>query len=95
MSAHTNPLEDYCSIEGIEEAWELVKTGLIVVQGTMYKLELWHSFSNPDIQYYVSIHVLQGDAWKRMPDQPFPTAPNADAAFRAAMALIVDRKNAA
>ncbi len=86
-----NPLEDYCSIAGIEEAWELVRTGIIIIQGKMYKLELWHSYSNPDIPYYVSIHVLEGESWKRMPDQPFPTAPNADAAFRTAMAQLVDR----
>lgn len=90
-----NPLEDFRCIEGIQEAWELIKTGLIVVRDKMYKLELWHSYSNPDIRYYVSIYVLEGETWKRMPDQPFPTAPNPDAAFRAAMALLVDREIAA
>lgn len=94
MATRDNPLEDYCSIAGIEEAWELVKTGLIIIQGRMYKLELWRSYSNPDIPYYVSIHVLEGEAWKRMPDQPFPTAPSADAALRAAMAQLVDRNAA-
>lgn len=95
MPPHSSPLEDYSSIQGIDEAWELIKTGLIVIQGKMYKLELWHSYSNPDIPYYVSIHVLEGEAWKRMQDQPFPTAPNPDAALRAAMALLVDRQSAA
>ena len=90
----SNPLEDFRRIAGIDEAWELIKTGLIVIRGKMYKLELWHSYSNPDIRHYVSIHVLEGDTWKRMPDQPFPTAPNPDAAIRAAMALLVDRETA-
>src|SRR5579864_2604564 len=50
-------LEDFRCFEGIAESWELIKTGLVVIAGTSYKLELWHSYSNPDIPYYVSTYV--------------------------------------
>ena len=35
-----NPLEDYRCFPKINEAWELVKTGLIVIDEKMYRLEI-------------------------------------------------------
>jgi hypothetical protein len=52
---------------------------------------LWHSHSNPDIPYYVSISVLDGDAWKRMPDPPFAIGREGDQALRDAMAFLTER----
>ena len=87
----TNALADYRMFSGIAESWELFKTGLIVISGTMYKLEVWHSYSNPDIPYYVSIYTEQDGVWRRMPNPPFPVAPSGDEALRSAMAFLVER----
>ncbi len=91
MSTSANALADYRMFDGIAESWELVKTGLIVISGTMYKLELWHSYSNPDIPYYVSIYTEQDGLWRRMSNPPFPVAPSADDALRSAMAFLCER----
>lgn len=89
-----SPLADFRSFSGISEAWELVQTGLIVLGGEMYKLEAWHSHSNPDIPYYVSIHIQQDGVWRRMPDPPFTVAMSADDAMRTAMAFLAERQAA-
>src|SRR5579862_6022802 len=68
-------LEDFRCFAGIAESWELIKTGLVVIAGTSYKLELWHSYSNPDIPYYVSTYVQEQGVWRKLPDQSFPIAP--------------------
>jgi hypothetical protein len=86
-----NAFEDYRMFPAISEAWELRRSGLVVIREELYKLELWHSYSNPDISYYVSISVLRGDAWKRMPDPPFATGRDGDQALRAAMAFLTER----
>ncbi len=91
MSTNANPLADYRMFQGITESWELTKTGLIVIAGAMYKLELWHSYSNPDIPYYVSIYTDHDGIWRRMSNPPFPVAPSGDEALRAAMAFLVER----
>ena len=90
----TSALADFRCFNGITEAWELNQTGLVVLAGEMYKLELWHSHSNPDIPYYVSIHVQQDGIWRRMPDPPFPVALTGDEAMRTAMAFLAERKAA-
>jgi hypothetical protein len=89
-----NALEDFGLFEGITESWELKQTGLVVIRGEMYRLELWHSYSNPDIPYYVSISIRENDVWRRMPDPPFPVAPSGDEAMRTAMAFLVERQAA-
>src|SRR5262245_38432261 len=89
-----NALADFRCFDGITEAWELEQTGLIIIRGEMYKLEVWHSHSNPDIPYYASIHVQQEGIWRRMQDPPFPVAPSADEAMRTAMAFLAERKAA-
>ena len=61
------------------------------MNGISYRLELWHSYSNPDIAYYVSISILDGDAWRRMPDPPFATGREGDQALRDAMAFLTER----
>jgi hypothetical protein len=86
-----NALEDFRSFAGITESWELMKTGLVVVGGNSYRLELWHSYSNPDIPYYVSTYVQENGVWRKMPDQSFPIAPSGDEALRTAMAFLVER----
>jgi hypothetical protein len=82
---------DFRSIPGIDEAWELVRTGLVVIRGDSYRLELWHSFSNPDLAYYVSIYIQKDGVWHRMPNPPFSIAPEGDDALRQAMAFLVER----
>jgi hypothetical protein len=52
MTPPSNPLEYFRNFPNINEAWELVKTGLVVIEEKLYRLELWHSYSNPDIAYY-------------------------------------------
>jgi hypothetical protein len=84
-------LEEYRNYPGITESWELVKTGIIVIREQMYRLELWHSFSNPDIAYYVSIYVQEGGMWKKMPDPIFPIGLDANQTMSSAMALISER----
>src|ERR1700746_3179538 len=36
-----NAFEDYRNFPGITEAWELERTGLVVIREELYKLELW------------------------------------------------------
>jgi hypothetical protein len=86
-----NALEDFRAFEGINEAWELVRTGLVVIREKSYKLELWHSYSNPDIAYYVSIYIQENGMWRRMPDPPFSVGLNGDEALREAMAFLLER----
>ena len=86
-----NPLEQFRKFAGINEAWELRKTGLIVIRDNIYRLELWHSYSDPDIPYYVSVSVSENDVWKRLPDPPFTAAPDGDEAFRRAMLFMSER----
>ena len=91
MSTTANALADYRMFAGVNESWELVKTGLIVISGAMYKLELWHSYSNPDIPYYVSIYTDHDGIWQRMKNPPFPVAPSGDEALRSAIAFLCER----
>lgn len=86
-----NALKDYRKYEGITEAWELVRTGLVVIRDTMYKLELWHSHSNLDIPYYVPVYVDDGGVWRRMNDAPFSAAPDPEIAMGTAMAFLSER----
>ena len=85
-----NALKDFRRYKGLTEAWELVKIGLIAVAGKMYRLELWHSYSNPDIPYYVSIYIQQDGMWKHMPNAPFSAAPDPEIALGTAMAFLSD-----
>jgi hypothetical protein len=86
-------LEDFRCFAGIAESWELVKTGLVVIAGTSYKLELWHSYSNPDIPYYVSTYVQEEGVWRKLPDQSFPIAPSGEEAMRTAMAFLAEKQS--
>jgi hypothetical protein len=86
-----NAFEDYRMFPVITEAWELKRSGLVIIREELYKLELWHSYSNPDIPFYVSISILQNDSWKRMPDPPFATGPDGDQALREAMTFLTER----
>jgi hypothetical protein len=86
-----NAFADYRCFPDINEAWELLRTGLVVIRGESYRLELWHSYSNPDIAYYVSIYIQTDGVWKRMPNPPFSTALDGDEALRQAMAFLVER----
>ena len=86
-----NAFKDFRMFPAISEAWELQRSGLVIINEQLYKLELWHSYSNPDIPYYVSISFLQGDAWKRMPDPPFAIGRDGDQALREAMTFLTER----
>lgn len=86
-----NALEDFRCFQGITESWELVKTGLIVIRERMYKLELWHSFSNPDVSYYVAVYVQEEGVWRKMADPPFPVGMEADQTLRSAMAFLTEQ----
>ena len=88
-----NALEDFRCFAGITESRELVKTGWVVIAGNCYKLELWHSYSNPDIPYYVSTCVQENGVWRKLPDQSFPIALNGEEALRTAMAFLVEKSN--
>lgn len=90
-TAVTDPLKDFRRYRGITEAWELIKTGLLVISGDTYKLEVWYSHSNADLPYYVAVYVQQDGIWKRMPDAPLPVAPDPDVALSTAMALLNER----
>jgi hypothetical protein len=68
-----NAFQDFRLFPAISEAWELTRSGLVIIREELYKLELWHSYSNPDIPYYVSISVQKNGTWTRMPDPPFAT----------------------
>ena len=82
---------DYRMFPGVSEAWELERTGLIVIREQLYKLELWRSFSNADIPYYVSISVQNDGVWQRMADPPFATGRSGDQAIRDAMVFVTER----
>ncbi|HZR30965.1 MAG TPA: hypothetical protein VFA76_03810 [Terriglobales bacterium] len=88
---HENPLQNFRSYPGINEAWELQKTGLVVMDEVLYKLELWHSISNPDVPYYVAVYVKENGVWHQMQDAPFATGPTGDDALGAAMASLSER----
>lgn len=91
MSNDRHALEDFRNFPGITEAWELIRTGKIVIREQMYKLELWHSYSNPDIPYYVSIYTLDNGVWKKISDPIFPIGLDADQTMREAMAFLSER----
>jgi len=91
MSKDDNALEDFRCFPGISESWELIKTGVVVIRGQMYRLELWHSHSNPDIPYYVSTYIQQDGMWKKMSDPIFPIGLDADQTMREAMAFLSER----
>lgn len=91
MPRESNALEDFRLFSGISESWELTRTGLIRIREELYKLELWHSYSNPDIPYYVSVYTQENGMWRRMPDPPFPAGGEGDQALREAMAFLVER----
>lgn len=86
-----NAIKDFRMFPGITEAWELVRTGLIVIKEELYKLELWHSYSNPDVPYYVAIYIQEKGAWKRISDPPFASGRNGDEALRDAMVFLSER----
>ena len=73
-----NAFQDFRLFPAISEAWELTRSGLVIIREELYKLELWHSYSNPDIPYYVSISVQKNGTWTRMPDPPFATGRDGD-----------------
>ena len=89
-----NAFEDFRSFAGISEAWELQRTGLVIIRDNLYRLELWHSYSNADIPYYVSIYIQDNGVWRRMPDPPFAVAHVGDDALRQAMAFLVEGRAA-
>jgi hypothetical protein len=91
MATDTNALQDFRNFPGITEAWELVQTGIIVIREQLYRLELWRSYSNPDIAYYVSVYVQEKGVWKRMPDPIFPIGLDADQTMREAMAFLSEK----
>jgi len=91
MSKHDNGLEDFRNFPGITEAWELVKTGVVVIREQLFRLELWHSYSNPDIAYYVSVYIQQDGLWKKMSDPIFPIGLDGDQTMREAMAFLSER----
>jgi len=86
-----NALKDFRRYSGISECWELIKSAIIVVSDTTYRLELWHSYSNPDVPYYVSVYIQEEGAWKKMPDAPFSIGPDAELALGNALAILSER----
>ena len=86
-----NALEDFRNFPGISEAWELERTGLVVIRGEMYKLELWRSHANPDVPYYVAIHIQEQSMWKRISDPPFASGRSGEDALRDAMVFLSER----
>ena len=84
-----NALQDFRRFSGINEAWELERTGLLVVREQLYRLELWHSYSNADVPYYVAVYVQENGVWRKMPGRPFAVAPDGDQALRIAMDFLV------
>ena len=91
MTIECNALEDYRNYSEISESWELIKTGAIAIREQMYRLELWHSFSNPDIAYFVSVYVQEGGVWKKMSDPIFPIGLDANQTMSSAMAFLSER----
>jgi hypothetical protein len=86
-----NPLKNFRRFDGLTEAWELQRTGLVVINETKYKLEVWHSYSNPDIAYYVHIFELIDGTWKTVPDAPFSEGPEAEIALSTAMSFLSEK----
>ncbi|HWG40973.1 MAG TPA: hypothetical protein VN658_10525 [Candidatus Acidoferrales bacterium] len=86
-----NAFADFRLFPAISEAWELTRSGLVIIREELYKLELWHSYSNPDIAFYVSISIQKNGTWTRMPDPPFATGHDGDQALRDAMAFLTER----
>lgn len=86
-----NALKDFRNFPGITESWELVRTGLVVIREQSFRLELWHSHSNPDIPYYVAIYIREKDVWKRISDPPFASGLSGDEALRDAMVFLSER----
>lgn len=91
MAENCHALEEFRNYPGINESWELIKTGIIVIREQKYRLELWHSFSNPDIGYFVSVHIEQDGVWKRIPDPIFPMGLDANQTMSSAMAFLSER----
>jgi hypothetical protein len=91
MSNDRHALEDFRNFHGIAESWELIRTGKIMIREQMFRLELWHSYSNLDIPYYVSIYTLDNGEWKKMTDPVFPIGLDADQTMREAMAFLSER----
>lgn len=91
MSNDCTALQDFRNFPGITEAWELIKTGVVVISEQSYRLELWHSQSNPDIPYYVSVYTQENGVWKKMTDPIFPIGLDADQTMRQAMAFLSER----
>ena len=91
MADDCNSLKDFRNFPAITEAWELIKTGVVMIREQMYRLELWHSYSNPDIPYYVSVYIEQDGVWKRMQDPIFPIGLDAEQTMREAMAFLSER----
>lgn len=86
-----NPLKNYRHFDGITEAWELQRTCLVVVNDTGYKLEVWHSYSNPDIPYYVHIFELVDGVWRKIPEAPISEGPEAEIALSTAMSYLSEK----
>ena len=82
-----NAFANFRLFPAISEAWELTRSGLVIIREELYKLELWHSYSNPDIPYYVSIYIQKNGTWTRMPDPPFATGRDGDQALRDAIGI--------
>jgi hypothetical protein len=86
-----NAFEDFRLFPSISEAWELVRSGLVIIREELYKVDLWHSYANPDIPYYVSISIQKDGTWTKMADPPFAVGRDGDQALRDAMAFLTER----
>lgn len=86
-----NAFQDFRIFQPISEAWESMRSGLVVIREEVYKPELWHSYANPDISYYVSISMQKDGTWTKMADPPFATGRDGDQALRDAMAFLSER----
>ena len=86
-----NAFQDFRLFPAISEAWELTRSGLVIIREELYKLELWHSISNPDVPYYVAVYVKDDGVWKQMQDAPFATGLSGRDALGAAMASLSER----
>jgi hypothetical protein len=86
-----NALQDFRNFPGISEAWELERTGLVIIREELYKLELWRSHSNLDVPYYVAIYIQEQSVWKRISDPPFASGRNGEDALRDAMVFLSER----
>jgi hypothetical protein len=86
-----NAFADFRIFPPISEAWELMRSGLVIIREELYKLELWHSYANADIPYYVSISIQKDGTWTKMPDPPFATGHDGNQALRDAMVFLTER----